>query len=63
MKNHPRLLKFIRLLTRIYFRAEVTGFENIPKGRCLFVSNHNLGLGWNPEIWIFGTNYYLSNNC
>jgi 1-acyl-sn-glycerol-3-phosphate acyltransferase len=61
MRDYPILLKLIRLITQIYFRAEIRGFENIPKGRCLFVSNHNLGFCWNPEIWIFGANYYLSD--
>ena len=54
--------KLIYHFTNFYYRAEVKGFENIPKERCLFVANHNLGFFWNPEIWILFSRYYLQNN-
>lgn len=54
--------KLVLNFTNKYFSAEVSGMENIPEGPCLLVGNHN-GIGVvNPEIWIFGSNYFVKND-
>ncbi len=52
---------FIFKLTRLYFSANIKGLENIPKGPCLLVGNHNAISVVSPEIWIFGSNYFLEH--
>jgi 1-acyl-sn-glycerol-3-phosphate acyltransferase len=40
-----RVIPFLRLVLKVYFRAEVEGVENVPaEGGVLMVSNHNGGL-------------------
>lgn len=36
-----KILPFIEGLYRHYFRCEVTGWENVPENKCIFVGNHN----------------------
>ncbi len=46
-----------RPLVKRYFRAEVTGLENIPAGACLVVSNHSGGVV-TPDMSVFAVAYY-----
>jgi 1-acyl-sn-glycerol-3-phosphate acyltransferase len=59
--GHKLLLKSIQFLTKIYFRPITKGRENIPKGPCLFVGNHNAIVALCPEIWIFASYYFPQN--
>ncbi|MFZ4715070.1 MAG: 1-acyl-sn-glycerol-3-phosphate acyltransferase [Bacteriovoracaceae bacterium] len=56
------LHKLFLFLVKHYFQAEVKGLENIPVGPCLFVGNHNAIAFVNPEVWIFGSYYFLKGN-
>src|SRR5512143_1374332 len=59
-KWNPRLTEGIvamsRPLTR-YFRAEVTGLENLPPGPSLVVCNHSGGV-LTPDMSVFAVAYY-----
>jgi 1-acyl-sn-glycerol-3-phosphate acyltransferase len=35
------MLAFLTFLHRTYFRTEVSGIENVPQGRALFIANHS----------------------
>ncbi|MGB9223112.1 MAG: glycerol acyltransferase, partial [Mycobacterium sp.] len=59
-KWNPRLTQAIVELSRPlvrYFRAEVTGLDNIPSGPSLVVSNHSGGV-LTPDMSVFAVNYY-----
>ncbi|HEX4922446.1 MAG TPA: 1-acyl-sn-glycerol-3-phosphate acyltransferase [Bdellovibrionales bacterium] len=43
---------------KTYYRAELSGFENIPPGPALLVGNHNAIAVVSPEIWLFGSRYF-----
>jgi 1-acyl-sn-glycerol-3-phosphate acyltransferase len=54
--------KFLILISKFYFQADVKGLENIPSGPCLLVGNHNAIAIVNPEAWIFGCHYFNVKN-
>ena len=66
MNNFPTGFNFIRKLiytfTNLYFRPVVSGLENIPNAPCLLVGNHNAIVTLCPEIWIFGSHYFLKHD-
>ncbi len=48
-----RVLRMVAYPMQHYFRSEVAGLEQLPRGPMLFVGNHNGG-AWSPEIFLFG---------
>lgn len=55
------MLPGLWLLSTLYFRAEVTGMENVPEGPVLFVGNHNGGsMPLDVPIFLLAFNTYFS---
>src|SRR5579875_2374868 len=53
-----RTLPTLRLMSKAYFRAEVTGLENIPaEGPVLLVGNHSGGT-WIADTFVFAQAFY-----
>jgi 1-acyl-sn-glycerol-3-phosphate acyltransferase len=53
-----RTLPALRLMSNLYFRASVTGLENIPaEGPVLLVGNHSGGT-WIADTFVFGQSFY-----
>lgn len=52
-----RMLPRFWLAARIYFRAEVNGFENVPDEPVLFVGNHSGGAN-TPDTFVFTLAYH-----
>src|ERR1700761_3449904 len=51
-------LPVLRLMSKLYFRASVTGLENIPaEGPVLLVGNHSGGT-WIADTFVFGQSFY-----
>ncbi|HWE09548.1 MAG TPA: lysophospholipid acyltransferase family protein [Solirubrobacteraceae bacterium] len=53
-----RTLPALRLMSNLYFRASVTGLDNIPaEGPVLLVGNHSGGT-WIADTFVFAQNFY-----
>jgi 1-acyl-sn-glycerol-3-phosphate acyltransferase len=52
-----RAVGLTRPLVKRYFRAEVRGLGNIPRGASLVVSNHSGGM-LTPDMSVFAVGYY-----
>jgi 1-acyl-sn-glycerol-3-phosphate acyltransferase len=49
-RDAERLLVWMRFFLRRYFRAEVSGLEHIPEGRCLIIGNHSGQLAYDGMV-------------
>lgn len=47
-------MPFLEGLYKYYFRCEMTGWENVPEGKCLFVGNHNGLLTFEVLMMFYG---------
>ncbi|MGI9126087.1 MAG: 1-acyl-sn-glycerol-3-phosphate acyltransferase [Mycobacterium sp.] len=51
------VVDLLRPVVKVYHRSEVRGLDRIPRGRCLLVGNHSVGLT-TPDFAIFAVDYY-----
>src|SRR5881394_2616917 len=53
-----RTLPLLRLMSKLYFRAEIDGLENVPpEGPVLLVGNHSGGT-WIADTFVFAQHFY-----